>query len=82
MRSSVKGWLTTGMMIATIAMGSMVVKADDGIIYGNSYAGDTTSKDGIIYGKEGTSVKDGIIYGRDGSVLGIIYGYFGIIYGG
>jgi hypothetical protein len=77
---SIKGWLTTGMMVAMIALGSMVAKADDGIIYGNAYAGDT-SKDGIIYGKEATTEKNGIIYGRDGSILGIIYGYFGIIYG-
>ena len=78
---SVKGWLTTGMMVVMMALGSTIAKADDGIIYGNSYAGDTTSKDGIIYGKDATTEKDGIIYGKDGSVLGIIYGYFGIIYG-
>ena len=78
---SIKGWLTTGMMVAMIALASTVAKAGDGIIYGNSYAGDT-SKDGIIYGKDDTTEKDGIIYGREGQILGIIYGFCGIIYGG
>jgi hypothetical protein len=73
---SIKGWLTTGLMVAMIVLGSTVSKASDGIIYGNPAAATDTSKDGIIYGK------DGIIYGKDGAILGIIYGYFGIIYGG
>jgi len=69
---TLKGWLTSGVLLGVLLLGSSVAKAD-GIIFG--FAGDsgsTTCNDngGIIFGATGIIfglTQTGIIFGLDGT---------------
>ncbi len=91
---SIKGWLTGGTLAAAMMMGSMVVKADPGVIYGGTDDGSdpcvVKTDDGVIYGKTDGVIygksSDGVIYGVAGAGVGygldgVIYGVAGVIYG-
>ena len=67
---TLKGWLTSGVLLGVLLLGSSVAKAD-GIIFGVAGGGSTTCNDngGIIFGATG------IIFGF--SQTGIIFGLKG-----
>ena len=69
---TLKGWIPTTVLAATLLFGSVTAHAGDGIIYGLADSG--TKQQACTVD---TKFNSGIIYG----LTGIIYGFTGIIYG-